>query len=395
MAIERSANCLKKLERLNKALRHEEGDRIPLSDFYWSTFISRWRKELGLAADADIYRYYDLDWICITPNMDPHIKSFQVIKATDEDVILKTGFEATIRKKLGTQMPYFESFDTDDLEKMAAFRFDDPRDDRRFFKGGDDQLNGIGDVISRNIPAWVGRVKDYYGDFPVYGSICEGHEYLWRIIGSENVLLWLALYPDEIEAFVRRIGDFLVESTKAQIEAADGMLAGIVIWGDVAYRNGMLFSPAMWREHFKPIVAEQIKICHGAGIPVIYHGCGNASEIFGDFIEMGLDSYNPLEAKSGLDVVELRRQYGHAMGFCGNIDALAWANDSLPELEAQVMRKLNAAKGGGYLIQSDHSVPSNVSAERYEFVLKLLRKHGNYPLELGAWDDPSISGSRR
>ncbi len=394
MAATRSVKCLQKLDRLNKALHHEEGDRIPISDFYWSTFVSRWRKELGLAPDADIYRHYDLDWICVTPNMDPHIKSFTVIKETEEDVILKTGFEATIRKKLGTQMPYFESFDTDDLEKMAAFRFDDPRDDRRFFKGGDDQLNGIGDVISRNLPAWIDRVRGYYEDFPVYGSICEGHEYLWRIIGSENVLLWLGLYPDEIEAFVRRIGDFLMESTKAQIKAADGMLAGMVIWGDVAYRNGMLFSPAMWRTHFKPVVARQIKICHDAGLPVIYHGCGNASEIYGDFIEMGLDSYNPLEAKSGLDVVDLRKKYGHKMGFCGNIDALAWGNDSLPELEAQIMRKLNAAKGGGYLIQSDHSVPSNVSAERYEFVLNLLKKHGTYPLKLGKWDDPTIPGRR-
>jgi hypothetical protein len=395
VASTRSAKCLAKLDRLNKALGHSEGDRIPVSDFYWTTFITRWRKELGLAADADIYRHYDLDWICITPNMDPHIKSFQVIKETEEDVILKTGFEATIRKKLGTQMPYFERFDTDDLEKMAAFRFDPADDERRFFKGGDDQLNGVGDVISRNIPAWTERVKSYYEDFPVFGSICEGHEYLWRIIGSENVLLWLALYPDEIGAFVRRIGDFLLESTKAQIKAADGMLSGMVVWGDVAYRNGMLFSPAMWREHFRPIVAEQIRICHEAKLPVIYHGCGNAGEIYGDFMEMGLDAYNPLEAKSGLDVVELRKKHGHRMGFCGNIDALAWANDPLPELEAQVMRKLNAAKGGGYLPQSDHSVPSNVSAERYEFVLGLLRKHGTYPLALGKWDDPAIPGGRK
>ena len=395
MSIKRSPNCQAKLERLNKALRHEEGDRLPLSDFYWTTFVNRWRKELGLAADADIYRHYDLDWICVTPNMDPHIKNFQVIKETEEDMILKTGFEATIRKKLGTQMPYFERFDTDDLGKMAAFAFDDPWDERRFFKGGDDQLNGIGDVITRDVPAWIERVKSYYEDFPVYGSICEGHEYVWRIIGTENVLLWLGLYPDELGAFIRRIGDFLVESTKAQIKAADGMLAGMVVWGDVAYRNGMLFSPDMWREHFKPIVKEQIRICHEAGIAVIYHGCGNASEIYEDFIEIGLDSYNPLEAKSGLDVVELRKKYGHKMGFCGNIDALAWANDPLPELEAQVMRKLNAAKGGGYLVQSDHSVPSNVSAERYEFVLNLLRKNGRYPLSLGEWDDPSIPGGRR
>ena len=206
--------------------------------------------------------------------------------------------------------------------------------------------------------------------------------------------LWIALYPDEFGAFVRRVGEFLVQYTKAQIRAAGGMLDGMVIWGDVAYHNGMLFSPDMWREHFKPIVAEQIRICHEAGLPVIYHGCGNASAIYEDFIELKLDSYNPLEAKSGLDVVELRKKYGHRMGFCGNIDALAWANDSLPDLEAQVMRKLNAAKGGGYLPQSDHSVPSNVSAERYEFVRNLLVKHGSFPLRLGAWDDPSLNGAR-
>ena len=155
---------------------------------------------------------------------------------------------------------------------------------------------------------------------------------LWRIIGSEHALLWIGLYPDHIARFVERINAFSLGILKAQIAAASGMLDGMVVWGDVAYKNGMLFSPAMWREHFKSIVKEQIRICHGAGIPVIYHGCGNASEIYGDFIEMGLDSYNPLEAKSGLDVVELRKKYGHAMGFCGNLDALSWANEGLPEL---------------------------------------------------------------
>ena len=127
---------------------------------------------------------------------------------------------------------------------------------------------------------------------------------------------------------------------------------------------------------------------------MIYHGCGNATPIYEDFISMGLDAYNPLEAKSGLDVVELRRKYGHRMGFCGNMDALAWANAPLPELRRQVMHKLNAAKGGGYIFQSDHSVPSNVCAERYESVVNLVRKHGVYPLALGEFDEPDV-GSRR
>ena len=76
----RTENCLKKLERLNKALKHQEPDRIPVSDFFWGSFVERWRKEKGLPADADVYKYYDLDWQVTTPNMDPHMKDFEIIR---------------------------------------------------------------------------------------------------------------------------------------------------------------------------------------------------------------------------------------------------------------------------------------------------------------------------
>ena len=207
-------------------------------------------------------------------------------------------------------------------------------------------------------------------------------------------MMWIGLYPEELGKFIERVGAFVIEMTKAQLKAGSGLLDGMMIWGDVAYVNGMLFSPEYWRRHFRPIVAEQIRLCHGAGLPVIYHGCGNASLIFEDFIAMGLDSYNPLEAKSGLDVVDLRRKYGHRMGFCGNMDALAWANSPLPELRRQVLTKLNAARGGGYIFQSDHSVPTNVSAERYEYVVNLVREHGRYPLALGECDEPDVGRAR-
>ena len=388
--MKRTESCLKKLERINKTLRHEEADQVPVSDFFWVSFLRRWQQELGLSPDTDIYTYYDLDWTCTVPNMDPHIKSFEMLEETEDEILVRTGFEAVIRHREGRQMPYFEHFETDSVEKMMAFQFDDPWDERRYFKGGDNQIAGVSEVIVRNSPPWIDSVKALHPKLPVYGSICEGHELRWRIIGSENMLLWMGLYPEELGRFIARVNEFVPELTKAQIEAADGMLDGMVIWGDVAYVNGMLFSPDFWREHFKPGVKAIIDYCHGKGLPVIYHGCGNASAIYDDFIEIGLDAYNPLEAKSGLDVVELRRQYGHKMGFCGNINAYDWANAPLDELEAQVLRKMNAAKGGGYIVQSDHSVPSNVSAERYEFVLNTVRKHGAYPLDLGEHDIPDL-----
>ena len=392
--MQRTEKCIGKLARMDAALHHREADRVPVSDFFWGSFLERWRRELDLPAGTDIYRYYDLDWIVTTPNMDPHIKAFEVVREDSVEVVVRTGYEAVIRKKFADPMPDYVSFDTDSLEKMQAFAFDDPSDDRRWFSAGDNQVAGVGDGFTRNSPAWIETVKGLHPDFPVYGSICEGHEQLWRIIGTENVMLWIGLYPDELARFIERLGTFLVEMTRAQIKAGGGLLDGMVIWGDVAYVNGMLFSPDFWRAYFKPIVAEQIRVCHQAGLPVIYHGCGNATKIFEDFIEMGVDSYNPLEAKSGLDVVELRRKYGHRMGFCGNMDVLKWANAPEEELRRYVLRKLNAAKGGGYVFQSDHSVPSNVSGERYQSVVELVRAEGRYPLRLGQYDEP-VAGDAR
>ncbi|MCP4403846.1 MAG: hypothetical protein GY801_41890 [bacterium] len=389
--MERTANCLAKLDRMNKTLRHEEADRVPVSDFFWGSFLERWRKEKNLPADTDIYTYYDLDWIVTVPNMDPHIKEFEIVKENEEEVVVRTGFEAVLRKKFKDPMPAFLEFETDTIEKMQAFQFDDPWDDRRFFSAGDNQIAGVGDGFARNIPAWIESVKALHPNFPVYGSVCEAHETLWRIIGSENVMLWIGLHPDELGQFITRVGEFTIELTKAQIKAADGLIDGMVIWGDVAYVRDMLFSPRYWRKYFKPIVKEMINVCHDNGLPVIYHGCGNVNRILKDFIEMGLDSYNPLEAKAGLDVVELRQEYGHNIGFCGNMNVLDWALKSQEELKAIVLRKLNAAKGGGFIFQSDHSVPTNVSAENYEYVVNLVREYGQYPIQLGEYDLPELT----
>ena len=389
--MERTENCLNKLDRLNKALKHEEADRVPVSDFFWGSFLQRWREDLGLASDTDIYRYYDLDWIVTVPNMDPHIKQFKVLEENEVEVVVRTGFEAIIRKKFDDPMPAYLEFDTSTLEKMEAFRFDDPRDERRFLQGGDNQIAGVGDGFVRDLPAWIAMVKSLHADFPVYGSVCEGHECLWRILGSDNVLLWIGLYPNELGRFIDRVHEFNLGIAEAQIKAADGLLDGMVIWGDVAYRRDLLFSPEYWRNHFKPGVKELVELCHSYNLPVIYHGCGNVSKIFEDYIEIGVDAYNPLEAKAGLDVVDLRRKFGHRIGFCGNMDVMEWADTPMDKLREIVLTKLNAAKGGGFIFQSDHSVPNSVSGERYDYVVKLLREKGVYPLDLGESDLPDIA----
>ncbi len=370
-----TANAQAKIDRLRKALSHQEGDRVPIGEAFWTGFLLRCKEAWG--QDFDPYRAFDLDYIIITPNMDPHIKPFEILRQDGEDIVLRTGFEATIRRSGILPMPHFDSFSVERPEQMAEFAFEDPADPRRFFMGGDDQLNGVGDALARNIPPWDERVNAYVDDFAVFGSVCEPYEYLWRIIGSANALLWMAAEPEMFAAFVNRVGDFLYRFAEAEIEAAKGRISGMYIWGDVAYRNGMFFSPRMWREFFRPHVKALIDLCHRHGLPAIYHGCGDARAIFDDLVALGLDGYNPVEAKAGLDVVALKAAYRGRLAFAGNIDIRVLERNQPDELRAEALYKLQAARGGGYIVQSDHSVSSAVAPESYALLVETVRA---YPL---------------
>ena len=384
----RSQNTLAKLERMNKALAHEEPDRVPISDFFWSSFTERWRKELDLPEDASPPYYYDLDWIVTVPNMDPWIRAFETLKETQEEVVVKTGFGAILRKKFNYPMPEMAAWEIDTFEKLEeqVRSFDDPADRRRFFEAGDNQIAGVGDGFERNSPPWIHTVNSLHPDFPVYGSIIEVSECLTRLVGQQNGLLWMGLYPDRMGAVINQIGEFYLASAKAQMEAGAGKLDGFCIWGDVAYKAGLFFSPDYWRTYFKPWVKAIVEEAHKRNLPVIYHGCGCVKAILEDYMEIGVDAYNPLEVKAGMDAVELRRQYGHRMAFCGNSDIRVWERGDPDEVRREVMYRLNAAKGGGYIFQSDHSVAGSVSGHTYDQIVKLVREAGVYPLDLGEFN---------
>jgi uroporphyrinogen decarboxylase len=384
--VERKPNTLQKLIRMNRALRHHEPDRVPISDFFWGGFIERWRKDLGLPADADPYYYYDLDWIVTVPNMDPWIRPFETLSETAEEVVVKTGFGAILHKHFAFPMPEMRRWETDTFEKLEQAQFDPPEDRRRFFVAGDNQIAGVGDGFQRQSPAWIETVKSLRPDFPVYGSIIEASECLTRLVGQANTMLWMAEYPERMGAIINRIGSFYLEMAKAQLAAAGALLDGFVIWGDVAYKKCTFMSPRYWRHFFKPWVAQITAYAHENGLPVIYHGCGNVKAILEDYVEMGVDAYNPLEAKAGLDVVDLRAEFGHKIAFCGNSDIQVWETGDPEAIRREVLRKLRAAKGGGYIFQSDHSVSSAVSGHTYDSIVKLVREFGRYPLRLGEFN---------
>jgi uroporphyrinogen decarboxylase len=389
-----SNNAEVKIKRVLDALNFKEPDRIPRGEWFWGGFVDNFKKYKSISAgktegffsDMDIIKYFDLDIVLVQPNIDPHIKNFETIEETKEHIIIKTGFEATIKKIFNVPMPMYLEFETDTVEKIQKFEFDDPKDKRRFFSIVDDQVNGVGDGFIRATNTTMDRIDTYKNDYCVFGGACDVFEYLWRIIGSERALMLLATDPEVMKEFSGRITDFQIGFIEEQVRVANGALNGIYIFGDVAYKKSLLFSPKMWVSIFKPCLKRMCDCVHGLGLKVIWHGCGNVEAILDDLIDAGIDCYNSIEAKTGLDVVKLKKKYGTRLAYNGNISIPVLENGTFEDIKKEVLYKLNAAKGGGYIFQTDHSVSSAVPPQNYDYAIELLNKYGRYPLKLGEFD---------
>jgi uroporphyrinogen decarboxylase len=215
------------------------------------------------------------------------------------------------------------------------------------------------------------------GEYVVISPI-EPMWFFIRTLGAERALPSMLEEPEFLDHVLDTVTEFvlgMVDEVERQNIAVDALW----FFSDLCYRNGMLFSPRVYRHHLLPRQRQISDRCHAAGLKVIFHCDGNVSELIPLLIEAGVDCVQPLEARAGNDVREYRRLYGHRIAFFGNISADVVAEGNREAIEEEVRSKVGYAKdGGGYLYHIDHSVPPGVSFSSYQWLMECLQKYGRY-----------------
>ena len=74
--------------------------------------------------------------------------------------------------------------------------------------------------------------------------------------------------------------------------------------------------------------------------------------------------------------MDLKKKYGKRLAFYGNINEKKMTGP-LDELEEEIRSKVEIAKDGGYIFHSDHSIPPEVSFERYKWIIETARKYAD------------------
>ncbi len=328
---------------------------------FWTPTIERWRKE-GLPADVSPAQYFELDdmmrlGVDCTLQLEP-----EVLEETDEWVVDRDKDGATHKR-------WKEQYATcAELDQLITSRevWDE-------YRG---RLQPTEDRIAQATSERISALHEQ-GEFVVL-SPSEPVWWVWRALGMTRVFMAMAGEPEWFDEMVHTQTQMQLELVQQVIDRGEKP-DGIWYFSDLCYRNGMFFSPEMYRDLMLPHHRRIAEFCHANDMFLVLHCCGDARNLVPLLIDAGFDAIQPLEARCGNDVRLLKPLYGDQITLFGNINVDVLSSGDRTAIREEILTKLDAAMpGGGYIYHSDHSIPPTISFADYAYALELIRERGRY-----------------
>lgn len=354
------------LERMRKALKRQQPDRIPHFEFLIDKKVRNGIKP-GLSYE-DCIDYLDIDGIGL-PDKNTSQKYITVNEAKR---VYRDQWGATVQfSEEAGGIPHdpaikserdFDSYVMPDPDE--EWRYDNLRKTVARFKGQKAIFCGVTDVFD--------IVKEsFLGDMAMFTGMIRNPALVQRI--SEGVLDYQLRY---IKNCVQVGADFFF------------------INGDYAVTNGPMVSPSMAAEFLIPYLKSLVGRVHELGALVAKHSDGLLWSLFDQIVEAGVDAIHPIDPEAGMDMGEAKAKYGHRVCLMGNVDCgplLTWGTpEEVHQSVKECIRK--GGKGGGLICMSSNSIHSGVKPENYIAMVETIHEYGVYPLE-DKFDNLVVAGS--
>jgi uroporphyrinogen decarboxylase len=346
-------------ERMQAALKREPTDRTPRHEHFWPETTDVWVTQ-GLAPGTDLADVTESDLRAV----DSYDRTLRlpeaILEEREEWVIRRDGNGATKKYwKHRSGVPEFTGeFAVQTREQWNEYR--------------DRLVDPVGrlkaDETVRASQAF--RDADYFVAWGTLGFWESARD----VLGPETLLLNVAMDPDWICDMIEHFAALFI-SMYEQFRGAGGYMDGLFFYEDLGYRGGMFMSPESYRDLIWPSHQRIFQRVREDNVPVIVHSCGQVTQAVDSLLEAGMDCLQPLEAKAGMDLHELKPRYGDRLSFMGNVDVMILQTNNRDAVRREVTAKLEAGStGGGYIFHSDHSIPPGVDLATYRFCLELLEE---------------------
>jgi uroporphyrinogen decarboxylase len=352
-------------ERVLRAFKRAEGlpDRVPFQFDLCKQLIDHFSEKLAVDPGYAWSYYEDLSYRISANEIRTSLGSDVVVVGGEvaRDFTPKEVGDNVTTNEFGMHMKPTELYvevvkppleGIESVEEVEAYTMPDPYAPGRF------------EMAKKDIDRF-GKEKFVIGDVEI-----TIFEFAWHLTGMEDYLVgmmseeeWVEKLNDKVEAWSMGLAEQLVDL------GVDALWFG----EDLGTQTSMLMSPEVWRERFRPRYERMIAKLKEKNpeLIMIMHSDGAVAPLVDDWIEMGIDVYNPVQPNvPGSDPKELKEKYGDRICFFGGIDQqqLLPTGDEKAIREEMKRRAEIFGEGGGYLMAPAHIIQADVAPETVEIM---------------------------
>jgi len=239
----------------------------------------------------------------------------------------------------------------------------------RYWEAADRQFRVLAEVMPVGMKA-VGGVG--YGVFEISEDL----------VGFQQLPYMMVDDPELFADLYRKIGDLLVEIWSTFLKRFASGYVVCRMGDDLGFKTATLVSPEIIRKHILPQYRRVIGLVHKAGLPFLWHSCGNVFSIMDDVIALGIDAKHSNE-----DVIAPFDRwiicYRDQIGLLGGIDVDLLCQTAPDEVYARVVEMGDRFRreANGYALGSGNSIPDYVPVEGYLAMVKAvqyIRQHDGH-----------------
>ncbi|GIX07956.1 MAG: hypothetical protein KatS3mg115_2359 [Candidatus Poribacteria bacterium] len=359
-------------ERWVRTMHFQPVDHIPDEEFgYWDETFWTWHeqglpREVQNNAQADRYFCFaPRSYVPVHLGLIPPFET-KVLEETSSYRIVQDGNGVIKKIHRGPKdsIPHFLEFPLktrkDWEEKfLPRLRVDQP------------------ERYPENRPDWEqlkARFNSPDWEYPVGINIGSLFGWLRDWMGFEHILYTMYDDPEWMHQMIEHLAELFVTVIRRAVEEIRIDFAGG--WEDMAFRQGPMISPEMFREFLTPRYKRITDLLRAHGVDVIYYDCdGRVIEAIEPWLEGGVNAIFPCEVgaeREMTDPIRVREKYGQRVLILGGVNkhALIAGKESI---RAEIKRIEPYVREGGWIPHVDHRCPPTVSFENYLYYLDVKR----------------------
>lgn len=343
------------LERIRRALRREEPDRVPHFEFIVDKKVrDAIKPDLS---NEDFHEYMEIDGIGLQDKITAH----RYVPVDEAKRVYRDQWGAIVKyTEEATPIPSVPVIKTErDLDSYVP---PDPNEEWRY------------DNLRKAVQRFKGEKAIFCGVTDIFNIVKESFR------GDVGIFTDMIRNPGLVHRMSEIVLNYQLRYTKNCIEVGADFF---YINGDYAVTNGPMVSPKMAAEFLMPYLKSIVEHVHEWGALCIKHSDGLLWPLFDQIIATGVEGIHPIDPEAGMDMGEAKAKYGDKICLLGNVDCgplLTWGTpEDVRQATKECLRK--GGKGGGLICMSSNTIHSGVKPENYIAMVETIHEYGTYPLE--------------